>query len=48
MFALFVVLMLFWGLGMVASYTFGGLIHILLIAALISIVFHFLPRRRAA
>ncbi len=48
MFALFVVLMLFWGLGMVASYTLGGLIHILLVVALISLVFHFLPRRRAA
>ncbi len=48
LFALFVVLMLFWGLGMVASYTLGGVIHLLLIAALISVIFHFFPRRRVA
>jgi uncharacterized protein DUF5670 len=45
--ALFVILLLLWGLGMVAASTFGGLIHVLLIVALIAIVFHFLRGRRA-
>jgi hypothetical protein len=33
-----VILMILWALGMVTSYTLGGFIHILLIAALISVL----------
>jgi hypothetical protein len=32
---LFIVLLVVWGLGMIASLTFGGLIHILLVIAIL-------------
>lgn len=41
-----VVLVILWLLGMVSSYTMGGLIHILLVIALIVIVVNFLSGRR--
>jgi hypothetical protein len=45
---LFVILLILWGLGMLTAFTLGGVIHILLIFALISIVLHFFRRRRLA
>jgi hypothetical protein len=36
-----VVLAVFWGLGLFAFHAAGGLIHLLLIVALISVVVHF-------
>jgi hypothetical protein len=41
-----VVLVILWLLGLVTSYTMGGLIHILLVVALIVIVVNFLSGRR--
>ncbi|HZX89457.1 MAG TPA: lmo0937 family membrane protein [Rudaea sp.] len=41
-----VVLVVLWLLGFVTSYTMGGLIHILLIAALVVIVIRFMQGRR--
>ena len=41
-----VVLVILWLLGLVTSYTMGGLIHILLVIALIVIVVNFLSGRR--
>jgi hypothetical protein len=41
-----VVLVLLWLLGFVTSYTMGGLIHILLIAALVVILIRFMQGRR--
>jgi hypothetical protein len=41
-----VVLVILWALGLVSSYTLGGLIHILLVVALIVIVVGFLQGRR--
>ena len=41
-----VVLVLLWLLGFVTSYTMGGLIHILLIAALVLILIRFMQGRR--
>ena len=41
-----VVLLLLWVLGLVGSYTFGGLIHLLLVLALILIVLRFVQGRR--
>jgi hypothetical protein len=41
-----VVLIALWLFGVVASYTLGGLIHLFLILALISIVLHFFRGRR--
>jgi hypothetical protein len=40
-----VILLVFWALGMVTSYTMGGMIHILLVIALIAVVFRVLLGR---
>ncbi len=42
-----VVLVILWALGLVTSFTMGGLIHILLVVALIAIVLQLLGGRRA-
>lgn len=42
-----VVLLLLWALGLVGSYTMGGLIHILLVAAVIVVLFNLISGRRA-
>jgi hypothetical protein len=42
--ALFVILLLMWMLGFFAFHVAGGLIHLLLIVAVISLVVHFLRR----
>jgi len=41
-----VVLLILWVLGLVSSYTVGGLIHILLVVALVVLVINFLQGRR--
>jgi hypothetical protein len=43
-----VVLAVLWGLGWFAFHAAGGLIHLLLIVALISVVVHFVRGPRAA
>jgi len=42
-----VILGVLWLLGLVSSYTMGGFIHILLVAAVIMIVFNLLSGRKA-
>ena len=42
-----IVLVVLWLLGMVGSYTLGGLIHILLVVALVMIVLNLVRGRRA-
>lgn len=42
-----VVLLVLWALGLVSSYTAGGLVHLLLVVALIVIVFQFVSGRRS-
>jgi len=42
-----VVLIILWLLGLVSSYTMGGLIHILLVVALVVIVLNLLRGRKA-
>ena len=46
--ALFVILLVMWLLGLFAFHVAGGLIHLLLIIAVISLVAHFFRGRRAA
>jgi len=43
---LFVVLLVLWALGMVTSYTAGGLIHILLVIGLVVLVIRLIQGRR--
>ena len=45
---LFVVLLVLWLLGFFAFHVLGGLIHLLLILAVISLVVHFFRGRSAA
>jgi len=44
---IFVILLVLWLLGMVSSYTMGGLIHILLVVAVVVLIFRLLSGRRA-
>jgi hypothetical protein len=41
-----VILLVLWALGLVTSYTMGGLIHILLVVAIIVIVVRLIQGRR--
>jgi Family of unknown function (DUF5670) len=42
-----VVLLILWALGLVSSYTIGGFIHILLVAAIVIILVRVIQGRRA-
>jgi hypothetical protein len=43
---IFVILLVLWLLGMVSSYTMGGLVHILLVVAVVVLVLNLLGGRR--
>ena len=43
-----IVLLLLWALGLVSSYTMGGFIHILLVAAVVVVLVSLISGRRAA
>jgi hypothetical protein len=43
---LVVILLVLWLLGLVTSYTLGGVIHVLLVIALVVIVIHLIQGRR--
>jgi len=47
LFTIAIVLLILWGLGLITSFTAGGLIHILLVVALIMIVINLVSGRRA-
>ena len=42
-----VVLVVLWALGLATSYTLGGLIHVLLVLAVISVLFRIIQGRKA-
>lgn len=44
----FVILLVLWALGMVTAYTLGGLIHLLLLMALVVLVIRLFQGRRIA
>ena len=43
---IFVILLVLWALGLVTSYTMGGMIHLLLVIALVVVVIRLLQGRR--
>lgn len=45
---LFVILLVFWFLGLISGTLIGGFIHILLILALLALVFEMITTRRSA
>jgi len=42
-----VILLVLWALGMLTSYTAGGVVHLLLVIAVIVVVFQFISGRRS-
>ena len=42
-----VILLVLWALGMVTSYTLGGVVHLLLVIAVVVIAFQFISGRRS-
>jgi hypothetical protein len=48
LYTLAVVLIILWLLGVVTSYTMGGVIHTLLVIALVMVLVDFISRRRGA
>lgn len=42
-----VILLVLWALGLVTSYTAGGVIHLLVVIAIVIIVFQFISGRRS-
>jgi hypothetical protein len=42
-----VIRLVLWALGMISSYSAGGLVHLLLVVAVILVVFQFLGGRRS-
>jgi hypothetical protein len=42
-----VILLVLWALGLVTSYTAGGLVHLLLVIAIAVVVFQFISARRS-
>jgi hypothetical protein len=42
-----VVMLVLWGLGLVTSYTMGGFVHILLVAALVLVLVRVIQGRRS-
>lgn len=48
LYAIAVVLLILWLLGLVTSYTLGGFIHIFLLVALVVLVFSLISGRRRA
>jgi hypothetical protein len=45
---IFVILLVLWLVGLVSSYTLGGFIHLLLVAALVVLILQLVSGRRAA
>ena len=48
LFTIAVVLIILWLLGLITSYTMGGIIHLFLVIALVMIVLNLFARRRGA
>jgi hypothetical protein len=47
LYSIIVILLVLWALGLVTSYTAGGLIHLLLLVALVVLVINFASGRRS-
>ena len=43
-----VILVVLWLLGMVTSYTMGGLVHVLLVIAIVAVLFNVISGRKTA
>jgi hypothetical protein len=43
---IFLILLVLWALGMITSYSMGGLIHVLLVVAVVILLINLIQRRR--
>ena len=43
---IFVILLILWGLGLMTGYTLGGILHVLLVVAIIVVLFQVIQGRR--
>lgn len=43
---IFVILLVLWGLGLVSGYTLGGVVHVLLVIAIVVVVIQLMQGRR--
>lgn len=48
LYTIVMIMLVLWVLGLVSSYTMGGLIHILLVVALVMLLANFISGRRSA
>lgn len=48
LFTIAIVLIVLWLLGLVSSYTMGGLIHVLLVIAIVMVLVNFISGRKRA
>ena len=48
MWTIALILLVLWALGLVTSYTMGGLLHILLVVAVVMVLFNLFQGRRVA
>ncbi len=46
LYGLILILVVLWALGLATSYTLGGLIHLLLVVALVMLIFNLVSGRR--
>lgn len=46
MMTLAIILVVLWALGLLTSYTMGGLVHILLVVAIVAVLFRVIQGRR--
>ncbi len=42
-----VILLILWALGLVSGYTMGGLVHLLIVIAIVAVLFRVISGRRA-
>jgi hypothetical protein len=43
---IFVILLILWGLGLITGYTLGGVIHVLLVIAIVVVLIQVIQKRR--
>ncbi len=47
LYTIVIILLILWAVGLVSSYTMGGLIHILLVVAIIVLIVNFVSGRKS-
>jgi hypothetical protein len=48
LFTLAMILLILWALGLLTGYTLGGLVHILIVIAIVAVIFRLISGRRIA